>query len=154
MPFTRRPTESAEDREAARQARIAAQRPHSLARGGVMGGAVQALPAAHKPPRELGRKRQSIRDSARGEACTVRLPGVCTHDPDRTIWSHCRMPDAGKGGALKSLDVAGAYACTDCDAVYDGQRKPPSGYTRDQVDADWCAGHFRSLVRLHEKGLL
>ena len=47
-----------------------------------------------------------------------------------------------------------AYACTACDAVYDGQRKPPSGYTREQVDADWCQGHFRSLVKLSQKGMI
>ena len=50
--------------------------------------------------------------------------------------------------------MAGAYGCTDCDAVYDGQRKPPSGVTREQLDADWAMGHFRSLVILKDKGLV
>jgi len=95
-----------------------------------------------------------ITASANGEDCQVRLPGICTHDPATTIWSHARWGAAGRGKAIKALDIAGAYCCTSCDAVYDGQRKPPPGYTRDQVDADWCQGHFRSLVLLKEKGLV
>lgn len=95
-----------------------------------------------------------ITESARNEDCTVRIIGACTFDPATTIWSHARWNAAGRGKAIKALDLAGAYACTSCDAVYDGQRKPPPGVTREQVDMDWCMGHFRSLLRLREKGLL
>jgi hypothetical protein len=145
-----------EDRAAERRARakrIANQRPGPTLHNAVMGGstAIPAPPARQKTP---GKVRQAIRDSARGEACTVRIPGICTNDPATTIWSHARWPDAGKGGSTKALDLCGAFACTACDAVYDGQRPPPAGITRAQVDADWCAGHFRSLVRLAQKGLL
>jgi hypothetical protein len=38
--------------------------------------------------------------------------------------------------------------------VYDGQRKPPVGMTREEVDQDWSAGHFRSLLILIDKGLI
>lgn len=95
-----------------------------------------------------------ITDSARGEECQVRIPDVCTHDPATVIWSHARWGAAGRGRSIKALDIAGAYACTACDAVYDGQRKPPKGMTRADVDADWCQGHFRSLVILSKKGLV
>jgi hypothetical protein len=95
-----------------------------------------------------------ITASANQEECLVRIPGVCTHDPATVIWSHARWGAAGRGKAIKAHDLAGAYCCTACDAVYDGQRKPPAGYTREQVDADWCMGHFRSLIRLAEKGLI
>lgn len=147
-----RPTR--EQRIAARAARNAAQaltcmeRPRS-----VMGGSTAGPVALPKVPAK-SKVRQAIRDSAKGEACTVRLPGICTNDPETTIWSHARWLDAGKGGATKAVDVAGAYACTACDAVYDGQRKPPPGYTRDDIDRDWCMGHFRSLVILARKGLI
>lgn len=110
-----------------------------------------AAPAREKVP---GKTRQAIRDSARGEECQVRLPGVCTHDPEKTIWSHARWLAAGRGKATKSVDLAGAYCCTACDAAFDGQAPLPAGYTREQVDADWCMGHFRSLIRLAQKGLL
>jgi len=94
-----------------------------------------------------------IRDSANGEDCTVRLPNVCTFDPAKTIWSHGRWGAGGKGKSLKSIDLNGAYACTACDAVFDGQRPRPHGMTREQVDLDWFHGHLRSLVILVEKGL-
>ena len=115
--------------------------------------------AAPRPPRDpavaLGNK---IKDSARGEECTVRLEGVCTFDTTMTIWSHARWGAqlgivAGRGMSSKALDVCGAYACTACDAVYDGQYKV-THLTREQIDLDWCLGHFRSLGRLSLKGLI
>lgn len=96
---------------------------------------------------------QRIRDSARGEDCTVRIVGACTHDPAHTIWSHAPLQAAGKGRAWKSVDLAGAYCCTACDAVVDGQRPLPDGATRESVMLDWCFGHLRSLVILKRKGL-
>jgi hypothetical protein len=94
-----------------------------------------------------------LRQSANGEDCLVRLPG-CSSDPAKTIWSHYRGSAGGKGGAIKSTDIAGAFACTYCDAVYDGQRPRPAGMTKDDVDLAWHEGHIRSLVRLGQKGLL
>lgn len=100
------------------------------------------------------RKSQAIRDSARGEDCLVRIPGACSGNPEHTIWSHAPLGAAGKGSSIKALDVCGAYACTACDAVVDGQRKAPDGMTHLQVMLAWHEGHMRSLVRLRQKGLL
>lgn len=86
-----------------------------------------------------------LRQSARGQDCLVRLPGVCTFSPEKTIWSHYRGSAGGKGLSLKSNDLAGAYCCTDCDAIYDGQRKRPEGMTKNDVDLAWLQGHIRSL---------
>jgi hypothetical protein len=96
---------------------------------------------------------QRIRDSAKGEDCTVRIVGACTHNPEHTIWSHAPLQAAGKGRGWKSIDLAGAYCCTACDAVIDGQRPLPPGATRDSVMLDWFMGHMRSLVILKQKGL-
>jgi hypothetical protein len=93
-----------------------------------------------------------ITSSANGEDCQVRLTGVCTYDSAKTIWSHARWGAAGRGKAIKANDLAGAYCCTACDAAYDGQLK--TTLTRAEIDADWCMGHFRSLVKLAEKGLI
>lgn len=94
-----------------------------------------------------------ITESARNEDCLVRFTGICTYDPAMTIWSHCRHGAAGKGKARKALDLAGAYACTACDAAYD-QMQGAKHLTREQLDLDWFMGHMRSLVRLAEKGLI
>lgn len=105
-------------------------------------------------PKTPDRKSQAIRDSARGEECTVRIVGACTHDDSMTIWSHAPLNSADKGGAIKSLDLCGAYCCTACDAVIDGQRPLPPGASRTSVMNDWFHGHMRSLVRLRQKGLI
>jgi hypothetical protein len=99
-------------------------------------------------------KTTAIRQSARNEECDVRIPGVCTFDTCTTIWSHYRGHAGGKGFALKSIDEAGAYCCTSCDAVYDGQRSRPSGMTKEAVDLMWLQGHIRSLRKLKAKGLI
>ena len=94
-----------------------------------------------------------ITKSAKGKDCQVRIIGVCSFDPAQTIWSHVRFSAAGRGRAIKAVDICGAYACTSCDAVYDGQAKRPDGMTREQVDMDWFMGHMRSLVMLVNDGL-
>jgi hypothetical protein len=104
-------------------------------------------------PKVQGRKRQDIRDSARGEECTVRIAGICRGGTEHTIWSHAPLGAAGKGRSIKSLDLAGAYCCTACDAALDQAQRPP-GMSREQVLLDWFFGHMRSLVRLAQKGLL
>lgn len=94
-----------------------------------------------------------ITESARSEDCQVRYIGVCTFDPAKTIWSHCRHGAAGRGKSVKALDLAGAYACTACDAAYD-QMQGAKHMTREQLDLDWFHGHMRSLVILKNKGLI
>lgn len=149
----RRPFTDPAERAAARAERIARQGETCMPRRpAVVGGATAPAPIARQ--KVQSKTRQAIRDSARGEECTVRLPGICANDPAATIWSHARWLHAGKGMGTKAVDLAGAYACTSCDAVYDGQRKPPEGMMRDDVDRAWCVGHFKSLVRLAQKGLI
>ncbi len=118
--------------------------------------ATQAKAPAAPPPKlpRAVRTDQRIRDSARGEECTVRIVGACTHDPAYTIWSHAPLQAAGKGRGWKSICLAGAYSCTACDAVVDGQRQLPAGATRDSVMLDFFMGHMRSLVILKQKGLV
>ena len=82
----------------------------------------------------------------------MRYVGICTHDSAMTIWSHCRHGAAGKGKGIKAIDLAGAYACTACDAAYD-QMQGAKHMTREELDLDWFHGHIRSLVKLKEKGL-
>lgn len=110
------------------------------------------LPAA-QVAKVHGRVDQRIRDSARGEQCQVRIVGVCTGSPEHTVWSHAPLGAAGKGRGIKAVDLAGAYCCTACDAVVDGQAPLPPGTTRESVLLDWFMGHMRSLVLLVRKGL-
>jgi hypothetical protein len=119
-----------------------------VARGTYAGGVSGAAIEKENPVRS-----EKLRQSAKGEDCLVRIPG-CPFDPAQTIWSHYRGSAGGKGGSIKATDIAGAYACTYCDAVYDGQTPRPEGMTKADVDLAWLEGHVRSLVRLQQKGLL
>lgn len=98
---------------------------------------------------------QRIRDSARGELCLMRLPG-CSGGTEHTIWSHYRGSAGGKGMGLKAHDIAGCYACTYCDGVYDGQIRNQllEDLSINEIKLAWHEAHVRSLGRLHEKGLL
>ncbi|HYD75756.1 MAG TPA: nuclease domain-containing protein [Ramlibacter sp.] len=125
--------------------------PRSLHRG-TYGGAttVPAPPARQKVP---GKVKQAIRDSARGEACAVRLIGVCNHNPETTVWSHYPGHAGDRGMGTKSLDLAGCYACSACHDAVDGRTRYP-GLDALALRLAWHEAHLRSLVRLAQKGLL
>ena len=54
-----------------------------------------------------------ITQSARGERCQIRFPGICNHDPETTVFAHYRL--AGYcGTGVKPPDFMGAYACSRC----------------------------------------
>ncbi|NUY33274.1 DUF1364 domain-containing protein [Paraburkholderia sp. JPY303] len=98
-------------------------------------------------------RNQKIRDSARGKECLMKLPGCCG-GTESTIWSHYRGEAGGKGMSLKADDLCGAYACTHCDAIYDGQKMIPNGIERVDVWLAWHNAHIQSIVILHADGVL
>jgi len=55
--------------------------------------------------------------SARGQDCTVRLPGRCNFNPETVVFAH--LPGGGMGA--KSLPIHGAYCCSSCHDVVDGR---------------------------------
>lgn len=108
-----------------------------------------AIPKANRKVRTI----KALRESARGETCTLELPG-CPGGTEHTILSHARWSEAGKGGAIKAVDIATAYACTHCDGVYDGQVPRAEGWSQEMVDRRWHFGHLKTLVRFVQKGLV
>lgn len=94
-----------------------------------------------------------ITDSARGMECQIRIPLVCNHNPETTVWCHANGSAAGKGIGMKSLDPLGAYGCSDCHDVVDG-RRPLFEWSRETVRLAFWEGHARSLRILIEKGLV
>lgn len=153
MAWTRAPQPTREQRIAERAARNAAQAQTCLPRRAAVvgGGTVGPAPAARE--KVPGKKRQAIRDSARGEACTVRLIGVCNSNPETTVWSHYPGDAGGRGMGTKSMDLAGCYACAACHDAVDGRTRYP-GLDALDLRLAWHEGHIRSLVRLAQKGLL
>ncbi len=88
---------------------------------------------------------KAIRQSARGQPCTVHAPG-CTGDNETTVWAHSNLQLHGKGMGLKAHDIFGCYACVSCHAWLD-QRKP------DWRELFWGAFAL-SLIRLVEIGII
>ena len=93
-----------------------------------------------------------IRESARGEDCAIRLPGICNFNRETTVWAHGNGSAAGKGIGMKANDLLGAYACSACHDVYD--RRVPTDMPRVEVELAFWEGHARSLLKLIEKGIV
>lgn len=93
-----------------------------------------------------------LRKAARGEVCTVRLPGVCNWNPETTVLAHIRR-NWNAGAGKKAPDHHAVFACSDCHDVIDGRRgcyinRGPAGFMEDFiVDAI-----FRTLDRQIELG--
>ena len=76
---------------------------------------------AQKPPlglRAPASVSREIRRSARGQPCTLRVPGVCTGDPDTTVACHVQAPGMGTM-AGKQSDLHVIHGCSACHAVLD-----------------------------------
>lgn len=91
-----------------------------------------------------------ITESARGEQCTVRLPGICNRNPETVVLAHYRLP-GHCGTGVKPPDFMGAYACSAC---HDEADRRTRHLEADFVQAAFAEGVMRTLVRLAEKGLL
>jgi hypothetical protein len=103
-------------------------------------------------PKTPNRKSQAIRDSARGECCTILLPG-CDGGGPTTVWCHLPELVADRGMGLKGIDVLGACGCRSCHDIVDGRAPRPSGWTADAVALAFYRAMAKSIVRLRQKGL-
>ena len=86
-----------------------------------------------------------IRKSARGEECTLRMPGVCNRNPETTVLCHIRLPGTGIG--RKPEDWQAVYACSSCHNHMDGRAG----------SVDWkavCTAWARTLTAMNDKGLV
>lgn len=65
---------------------------------------------------------QALRNSARGEECQLRIPGVCSYDPAETVLAH--LYPAGRSMGQKSPDWCATFACAHCHAAIDQHKLP------------------------------
>lgn len=90
-----------------------------------------------------------ITKSAKGQACQVRIPGVCHFETETVVLAH--RNGYGMGG--KSPDYQGAYCCHRCHDVVDGRdRQHP--FTDDEVLVYFYEGVFRTQELLQSQGLI
>ena len=93
-----------------------------------------------------------ITDSAKGQECQVRIPGVCSGDSSTVVWAHAIGTASGKGIGMKSPDALGSYACQPCHDAYD--RRIRTNHDRQFIEHCFMEGHMKSLRILIEKGLV
>lgn len=62
---------------------------------------------------------RKVLDSARGQPCSARFPGICNGNAETTVWAHLNGAAFGKGMGIKAHDVLGFHACSDCHSYYD-----------------------------------
>jgi hypothetical protein len=94
----------------------------------------------------------AVRQSARGEACTLGFP-CCNGDRATTVWCHSNRLEDGKGMGLKARDEEGCYGCSTCHAFLDGGYAA-AGWERSVVDLYFDRARTISQQLLRQKGLL
>lgn len=99
-------------------------------------------------------KTTKIRQSARGEDCTINLEGVCSYDPDTVVWCHSNRASDGKAMGRKADDDRGAYGCSSCHKIYDRQAKRPDHLSLDDVEEAFTLAMEKSRAILVSKGLV
>jgi len=85
---------------------------------------------------------KKVRNSARGQNCTLRIYQVCNHNPETVVYAHV----GGAGGVgMKCGDNMGVYACSSCHDVIDGRINYPDG------SYDFSADILRALEETQQK---
>lgn len=88
-----------------------------------------------------------LTESAKGQECQVRIPGVCNRNPETVVLAHLN----GAGMGRKAHDIHGAYACSACHDEIDRRTR--------RVDTDYAKlchleGVIRTQLLMLEAGLI
>lgn len=90
-----------------------------------------------------------LRRFAKGQTCTIRLPG-CSGGGEDTVLAHYRLSGTC-GVGLKPPDTLAAHACHCCHDRIDGRVK--TDMDREFIRLAFAEGVMRTLYRLHEQGM-
>ena len=93
-----------------------------------------------------------ITQSAKGEDCTVRIAGICNHNPETVVLAHLSGIRYGHGTGQKVNDMHGAYCCSSCHDVLDG--RVGYNYKRDHLKLWHLEGIIETQIKLLNKGLI
>lgn len=92
-------------------------------------------------------KSQKIRDSARGEDCTLRL-GVCSSN-ETVVFCHIGKQ---RGMGIKCGDNMGIFCCSNCHDQIDGRVK--SAFSKHELSTEKLRAIEETQDILIDKGLL
>ena len=87
--------------------------------------------------------------AAQGQECQIRIPYVCSHNPETTVFAHL----GGGGMGMKKPDIHGSFACSECHDAVDGRRKVNS-WTPAEIRLMHYEGMERTQVILIKEGYL
>lgn len=93
---------------------------------------------------------QKLRNSARGQECTLRLPGICCGDPATTVLAH--LPFGGRGISRKAGDTHAVYSCAACHDHLDGRTK--ARISREELYECCLRGLAETHQRMVDEGLI
>ena len=97
---------------------------------------------------------KKIRESARGEDCTLRLPG-CMNDTKTTVLAHSPYKSFHGGGiSLKPEDLFSCYACSNCHDVLDGRKQMPGDWNDHYILHAFVRAMAETQRKFVEKGLI
>jgi hypothetical protein len=99
-------------------------------------------------------KMTPIRRAARGQDCTLTIPGVCNRDPASTVLCHSNSLADGKGMGLKAPDTEACFGCSSCHDVLDGRRPRPAWLSHEGLLATFRHARMLTHAILRQKGLI
>lgn len=70
-------------------------------------------------PKPEPKRNRALLDMANGQACLLRVPGVCNGDNRTTVACHSNWAEHGKAGARKADDCYSVWGCAACHAWLD-----------------------------------
>ena len=92
-------------------------------------------------------KKSKYRESARGQDCMVRIPGICNGNSETTVLAHLN----GGGMGRKRSDIHGAFACSACHDVLDGRSNVNLHNDTDFEDyQELKLYHYEGVIRTQE----
>ena len=91
-----------------------------------------------------------LRQSAKGESCTFRIPGICNGDTATVVLCHAPLPDKVMG--FKGPDTWAAYGCSSCHDYQDGRTSLAEKPATKLVF--WFHAICETQRRMIKKGLL
>jgi hypothetical protein len=95
----------------------------------------------------------NLRDYAKGQPCTMRLPSVCNFDTLTTILAHLNMIGIS-GRGLKAPDILACFACANCHHVHTTLEFNGVHYDRDVIQLAFFEGMARTQYILIKRGIL
>lgn len=125
-----------------------------LARSAIRSEAKTEGAKVRKPMKSKGSRMTPIRKAARGQDCTLRIPGVCNFDPDTTVLCHSNNLADGKGMGLKAPDTEACFGCSACHDVLDGRRSRPHFMSPYMMEGAFIRAKAATHVILRRLGLI